>query len=253
MDSRITKLMNYGDRLARIEEKRYLLLRFLREEIYTSLDVVSSLLNIESRQGVHKTLIALERDELIRRARVVAGGRVYTLWGITPTGQMMSFELGHEIPLERYFEPSRIPVNILEHTLDKQRLRLRALRAGWQEWTDVDRDGGKWEKGQGRPDALALDPDATRWAIEVERTCKTKKRYEVILADRLQQVRAGIFDKVLWVSPTINLSRRVEILIRKHRRRCARRSWAQSPAPWRGSVGAGCNTRRHCARRCPCS
>ena len=27
----------------------------------------------------------------------------------------------------------------------------------------------------------------------------------------------------------------------------------RAPAPWRESAGAACNTRRRCARRCPCS
>ena len=38
----------------------------------------------------------------------------------------------------------------------------------------------------------------------------------------------------------------------RRRRRPFRRSGARPPSRWCGSAGVGCNTRRRCARRCPC-
>lgn len=195
------KLLPPAERAARVAEKREKVLRFLKDEIFTNRIVAQQLLGLNSRQAVYTTLGGMERDGLIKRDTLpLPGGHQITLWGITPAGQLMAFNPNTEAYNDRYFEPGRVGLTVLDHTLDLQLLRLQAEAAGWTGWTLGDRIG-KWQKGQSRPDAVATDPQGVRWAIECERTIKTRKRYEAILKDRLLAIKQGAVNKVAWLCP----------------------------------------------------
>lgn len=201
-------------RQKRVHEKQTALLRFLRAELYTTAAIAAYVLGLDSRQAVHKTLTKMERDCLLCRATVTApSGKKTTLWGITAHGQGLAFlpDEGEQIE-SRTFEPGRVGLTVLEHTLDTQRLRLVAERAGWIDWTNADRMG-KWQADQKRPDALATLPDGRRAAIECERTIKTLKRYESILASYLQALKRGEIQLVIWTSPTPELATRLRVIL----------------------------------------
>lgn len=203
------------ERTARAAEKRRLLLRFLRDELYTTADIVALLLGLKQRQAAYVTLASMERDGLLRREQVQTpdGWRV-TLFGITPHGQAFAFDhAAGEAPVDRCFEPGRVGLTVLRHTLDLQRLRLACMAAGWRDWIAGDRVA-EWTAGQGRPDAIVTSPSGQRFAVECERTIKTTKRYQSILADRLQAARRGDFDKIVWVCPTAEQAARLATIIR---------------------------------------
>lgn len=196
-------------------QKKQLLLRFLKDELYTTQDIVGLLLSIGSRQAVHKTLTGYEKSGLIRRTSVTLSdlSRV-TLWGITPNGQGWAFDPKLDSkPNDRFFEPSRVAVSVLRHSLDIQRLRIMAERAGWTEWTPCDRTNGKWRSGIKRPDVIARDPHRFIIAIEVERSFKSHKRYETILSGYLMSLRRKEVDRVVWISPTTDFSDRLKSII----------------------------------------
>lgn len=195
-------MTRHADRLARGAEKRQLLLRFLREEIYTTPAIIGLLLGIAARQAVHKTIAAGVRDGLLASERISLGdGRKVALVGITPTGQALAFDPKTEQHNPRYFEPGRVGISVLAHTLDLQCLRIACERAGWLDWLTVDREG-YWQPGRGRPDVIATAPNGERVAIECERTIKTLKRYEVIVAERLQAIRAQRYARCIWTCGT---------------------------------------------------
>ena len=208
-----SKLMLPTERAARTAEKRQLLLRFLRTNYYTTADIAGLLLGITSRQGVHTTLSAMERDDLLRREVVEANSRRWTLWGITPHGQAMAFDPANgEQPERKYFEAGRVGLSVLAHTLDLQRFSILAERAGWTDWQFGDQLE-KWQAGQSRPDALLTAPGGVRIALECERTIKTVKRYEAILSDRLQAIKRGEFARCLWLCPTRDQATRLKTII----------------------------------------
>jgi hypothetical protein len=64
-----------------------------------------------------------------------------------------------------------------------------------------------------RPDALAASPTGKRVALEVERTMKTTKRYEIVLVQYLKLLKADELDLVVWASPTEDFSRRLRSII----------------------------------------
>ncbi len=208
-----TLIASPSERAARTSKKRQALLRFLRNNYFTSADIAGSLMGIASRQGVHTTLIAMERDNLLRREKVEANGRKWTLWGITAHGQALAFDPDSgEQPESKYFEVGRVGLSVLAHTLDLQRLSIVADKSGWTDWQFCDRLS-KWQAGQSRPDALVRSPDGIVYALECERTIKTVKRYEAILVDRLQAIKRGNFAHCVWLCPTRDLSERLRAII----------------------------------------
>jgi len=199
-------------RSSRRVEKHNLVKRFLRQHIWSSQAVLQKVMGLESRQAAHKTLSQMEIIGLVRSHQFNALGGDITLWGITPHGQVMAFDPENESPYSAYFEPSRVSEQAIRHQLDLHNLRLEAEACGWSNWTDGDRLG-VLEKSAKRPDALVKDLQGLKLAIEVERTFKTIRRYESILVSYLKMLRAGQISKVVWVSPTQDISDRLKKLI----------------------------------------
>jgi hypothetical protein len=206
-------MASYADRCARRAQKSAAVLRFLRQEIWSSQEVLGLLMDLKSRSAVHKALTLMAAEELLHRHTVIGlGGGRLTLWGITPHGQAMAFELGTETPAQAYFEPGKVAEQTIRHGLDLQRLRVQAERAGWQDWVNGDRltvllKGGK------RPDAIALAPSGIKTAIEIERTIKTTRRYEQILASYLMALKAEEVGQVIWLTPTEKLAKRLQVIV----------------------------------------
>src|SRR6185312_6901653 len=159
------------------------------EELWSTARVLGEVMGLRARQAVHRSLQQLKDAELLRRQTYTILGHPLTIWGITAHGQACAFDPATEEPVSAYFEPSRVSALTLAHAIDVQKLRVAAERAGWKDWKNGDRlravRDGK------RPDAIAVSPRGIRTAIECERTMKTTKRYEVILAHYLQSLRRG--------------------------------------------------------------
>jgi hypothetical protein len=212
MPSRENLLISAEARAERREAKRRAALRFLRQHLWSTQDILQVVMGLNSRQAAHKGLVVFEEAGLIRRHTLDALGGPVTLWGITPHGQACAFHLGTEAPLPAYFEPSRISEQTARHQLDLQRLRLRAEAAGWKDWTDGNRIGDVGKEGK-RPDAIVTDPLGRCTAIECERLMKTVKRYERVLAGYLRAIKAGTVARVVWVSPEPEIAARLRAII----------------------------------------
>lgn len=202
-------------RLERRVERQQQVLRFLRGEIWSSTELLGQVMQIKTAQGSHKALLSMAHEKLICRHQVgVFGRKALSIWGITPHGQAMAFDLESEEPLSAYFEPSRISLSSMEHHLDVQRVRLIADRAGWVDWVPGARLGRSAPDSK-RPDAIARSTDGVMVAFEIERTIKSYKRYEAIMSHYLQEIKAGEFGYVQYLSPTVNFSRRLERVFKK--------------------------------------
>ncbi|OZB65572.1 MAG: hypothetical protein B7X31_01895 [Thiomonas sp. 13-66-29] len=191
--------MSFAQRMQRVEQKQNIILRFLRDEIYTTQKIAQMLLGLSETQ-TKQTLIGMEKVELITRKQVeTQSGWNPTLWGITPHGQGMACS-DNELPIDRYFQPGRVGLSILRHTIGLQQMRIQAEKAGWTAWTNGDR-AAEFD-AESRPDALATDPGGIVWCVEYERTMKVKSKYQAILFARLRSIKAGKYQRVVWVSDT---------------------------------------------------
>lgn len=186
---------SFQERQIRTDQKRRTLLRFLRDESWSNLANLAGVAGI-TEPAMFKTLCQMERDGFILRHKVVQ--LRMSLWGITPKGLLFAWD-EHEHMVQRpHFEPSKISIVTIHHYLDTQRARLAAEGIGWSQWLP----GNRLQKGiKKRPDAVATSPSGQRIAIEVERSIKTTKRYEAIIAAYLQMIKQGDYAMVHYVCP----------------------------------------------------
>ena len=87
MGAHMNLLAAPADRRARSAQKVGAVLRFLRQEIWSSQDILGGVMGVDSRTAAHKNLARMEDEGLLRRHKVEGlGGGAITLWGITSHG-----------------------------------------------------------------------------------------------------------------------------------------------------------------------
>ena len=198
---------DYKGRMARVQEKQRTVLRFLRQETWSNVENLGRVMGISSRQGVHRTLVSYESKGWLRRSAFKLDRYTIDLWGITPTGLALSFDEGEEFQEYPNFEPSRISLTGVWHHLDTQQVRLSLEESGASNWMCCDRgEFYRAFKVKHRPDGL-VSWKGLRYAIETERTLKTKKRYQQIAAGHLLAIKAGYWDRILYCAPSEALRR----------------------------------------------
>lgn len=194
---------SYQQRCARVQSKREIVLRFLRDETWSNLTNLANVLG-SSEPAAFKTLQQLERDGYLLRNKVTS--LRISLWGITPQGLVFAWTEDEIMQIRPYFEPSKLSVMTIPHYLDIQRARLIAERAGWINWIPGNRLPKDIKK---RPDAMATNTENQIVAIELERSIKTLKRYEAIFAIYLQMMKRDEYAKVHYVCPDASFAPRL--------------------------------------------
>ena len=200
-------------------QKQSKILEWLKTETYSSPDILSLEVGLAHRQSLHKVLVTMQEQGVIRHAKVPVVGGHQTLWGITEHGQALACDLSkNETPSPKIFEPGRISALRLRHILGLQKMKWQALQAGWTGWKNCDRGvkpQGKSEKLRHRPDVLVIDPAGLVIAVELELTFKTVKRYaeEVIQSHARQIYVEKSYQNVLWVCPTAEHLQRMKGLL----------------------------------------
>ncbi len=185
-----------AQQVLRIAEKRSLILDWLKTEGHSSCEILSQVLGMKG-QGAHNTLKAMERDGLLRSEDLPTGYKKQIIYGLTPHAAALASDFSNDVIIN-YFEPSRVSAWTIQHSLSIQRLRLNLEAVGWTSWKSdrqCKREGqqSQWLKV---PDALAINPQGERVALEVERTYKSLKRYPDITAAYLQMLKQGHIAKV---------------------------------------------------------
>lgn len=190
--------MTHAQRLARAEDKRSALLSFLASgEVWTVIDVAAQVMGVSRRRAMD-ALAAMERDHLITSETLCVASRATALYGITPHGAAVADAFDCTA-----FEKGRTNPSWVEHRVAGQRMRLSAEAEGWTNWTPertirVRAAAEGWRK---LPDAVATSPAGDVTAIEVERHCKTPKRYAELWLAYLQDMKANRFKRVHFVCP----------------------------------------------------
>lgn len=207
-------IQDYAARMQRAADKKRLIMRFLRDEIYTTLGVISLLIGVDER-GTRASIASLEKEGLVKRHSVSVYESLppVVIVGITAHGQAMSYDLESEKMVEKVFEVGRFSRQNLQHTIDMHRLKVGAESAGLvKKWVNGDRLKTLPAKVK-RPDAVVLTISEQRMAIEVERTIKTPKRYIGILENHLAAIAVGKWQKTIWVCPNTQIEERLKRLI----------------------------------------
>jgi len=204
-----TLIFSHDERKKKIKDKRDIILGFMRDETYTIGLVLMELLGFKNIQNVNSTLKKMEKDNLVKRASIdVTYGRPITLWGITETGIHYAFGLDEPFQPRPSFSPSKVKPITLQHRIDLQLVHVRAINAGWTDWIPGHLMG-KRVAGMKLPDAVAINPRGEKIAIELERTCKSRKRYAEILVSHLMEKKVGQWQKIYYLCPTEDFAARV--------------------------------------------
>lgn len=205
----------HAERAARTEEKRARLVEWLRDEKFTDYQTAGAVLGVTPK-AAYKTLTATDRDGITERHRV---GRS-SVWSLTMRG-LLEY-MGPEDDPQGLFD-ARISEATVLHTLAIQRARLAAEAAGWTAWkaeriikreAQTAREAGTASPWMKQPDALGVTPSGVAVAVEVERTPKTPKRYQAIMADYLQMAKAGTLHEVHYITETARMRDGLERLFR---------------------------------------
>ncbi len=194
------------ERERRRQAKRDRVLRWLRLNTWSTADVLRQVAEVGSRQATHGLLHGLCRDKLIRKTAIAGEyGPPTQVWGITAHGAAIAAQDNEPISA-RTFEPSKVNPVTMTHTLDVQRLQLRAEAAGWK-WKPI---AGELSRSEAKyADAVATRPDGQKVAIEAERTVKTVKRYTEILVSHLEARKQGKWDWIYYLSHEAGIRDRV--------------------------------------------
>lgn len=192
--------MPHAEKLARSQSKRDLVLKFLSKgEVYLTTDVACELLGL-SRPTALATLKKLEALGCLKAEAMMIPWndhpRNTVLFGITPTGLA---HVGAD-PTAPVFEPGRTNPLYVQHHRQCQLLHVRALTLDWR-WISERTLRDKNVKLTKIPDAIGLDPDGKRVALELERTVKSNKRYAQIQEQYLADLKKGKIDRVAYVCP----------------------------------------------------
>lgn len=200
-------IRSYSERMAKKQDNETEILRFLKDEIFSTAEILSKVLNYTAASTVYSTLNRMCVNGLLSTEKVDIGGyRPFKLYGITQHGTVMVME-DHDDPFKlKAFEPSKITLSTLEHRLDIQKIRLLSRNLGYQ-WKSTS--NLKLEKGQKYPDGL-MRRDGMIWAVEIERVAKSPKRYREITEIYLNQITQNSWSGIVYLFPNEQLRDRVK-------------------------------------------
>jgi len=177
-------------RVARAQEKRRLVLHFLRDEIWTNADIIGQLLRV-SYPAAHTLMRAMGRDGLTTSSEMFVrskrGAQRTVLHGITAQGLAYAWDIGEAQESRHPWEPSKTNPLFVPHNVETQRARVRAEQLGWHSWRPA-----RSLMGLGLPklpDGEITDPNGVSVAVEIEREIKTDKRYEAVIGAYIAQIK----------------------------------------------------------------
>jgi hypothetical protein len=189
---------------ARIEQKRDRVLRWLADEQFTTAKVLEQVLELQWN-AVRKTVASMVRDNLVDLQEVHWNDFKLRLIVLTAHGAALVD------PQSESYQQGRVASSSIAHSIDVQRARLLFEKAGWSAWTSERRlreeaarevragvrvGDRAWPKV---PDAVGTSAKGHRVAVEMERTIKTSKTYELIAGQYAAMFDRGVVNQVQYV------------------------------------------------------
>lgn len=195
----------------RADEKRTLVLKFLRDEIWTVIEVMAALLGVKysAAAALAKTM---QRDGLVISSELfIPGGRgtkKVKLLGITPLGLAYAWDLDEISQSRQPWEPSKTNALFVQHQVDTQLARIKAAQNGWHDWKPT-----RLLMNQGLPklpDAQAIDESNSVVALEIEREIKTDRRLEAVVGAYISEIKINQrWDRVDYICPDADFAARL--------------------------------------------
>ena len=205
----MNQLLTPVERKERIKEERNLILKFLRYETYTHIEIVKILINVSSVQAAHQTLNKMIRDKLIKKAQIdVSYGRSISLFGITNNGLAHAFDLDEKFENRPTFQPSKVKSTMLQHKVQVQMFIVKSIEYGYS--NVINADLLNLRKSECKVPDLTANMKGRVIAVEIELTIKSRKRYADIVVSHLLSIKNGQWDEVHYIVPTNDFKSRLE-------------------------------------------
>lgn len=187
-----------------------LILNFLSVERWATAQVLHRLCQFRHLVQTHR-LINKMSDQGLLNVDHIKDGATYKVAFITQHG----FSMVNEYDAMLLFKPmtiSRISMNSFYHSIDLQNLHVCCFYKGFDNYLKPDYLNR--QKGLHYSDATAVLKNNI-YSFEIERTVKSIKRYEYILGHYAEQIRNDECHKVLYLSPSIGIVKRLKMIFNK--------------------------------------
>ena len=196
-------------RQQRIELKKQRLLSWLVDFTWTTPSIAGQVMGLQARSAIHKTLNMFEQQGLIRHSQIpFLMGRDITVFGITIDGLLWCDNEDDQFNSKPVFDPARVSISTFQHRLDVQRCRLKITEMNVTKWLA---ENNLPKSLSYRPDAIIHNTDLNV-ALELERSAKTRKRYQQIIVQHLRQIKQGHYTQVHYVSTIDGFAERLQRL-----------------------------------------
>ena len=203
---------SYEQKERRRADTRLQICKLLRDEFYTVTEVIIYLCGYRSRQGASKVLNQMVREGLLVRYQIKSlGGRGLVLWGITKYGACYYLR---EEEIERrikYFDASKVSLSTLEHKIEIQNTKIFLEQNDFMFFSLKE-----FDFRSKKPDLLFSNFDQDDYyAVEVEFTIKSKKRYIEIFKQYFQDKQYlqlsmnENLEQVFWLTKTESDAKRL--------------------------------------------
>ena len=176
--------------LKKKQETTKKILNWLYEFKYSKISILQKVTGL-TRPGLGEALKKLKNDGLVNQLKPSLP--LKTVWGITWDGIC---EIGHTDE-NRRFESSKFNELTAIHHYNLQELKLLLLEKGVTMTATKRAHIGTTHK---TPDGI-IKRDNQIIAIELERTVKTKQRYQIIWGNYIEEIRNGRYSAVQYFLP----------------------------------------------------
>ena len=179
-------------------------LSFLLCEKFTTASIIHQLLDLKTLRSVRKLVQRMVQKGLVYKHDVSPN---FSVFGITNEGIIKAQKDLNKIEVWSYFEPSKINYLTVNHALDIQKVHIACINLGLD--FTLGKELGSRAKADKIPDAI-IDFNGKKICIEVERTMKTKRRYQNVIAHYMDEVILKKVNQVLYVCPTESVRHQIK-------------------------------------------
>jgi len=206
-DSGDNLIHSYSERMLKKTQNEQTILRFLKDEKFSTAEILSKLLGFKMVSPIYSTLNRMVKNGVLSTYPITHFFiQTVNLYGITQQGITRSLNDNDNPFRIRPFEPSKINLNTLRHRLDIQRISIEANKQGYN-WCSLNNI--KLNKGAKYPDGL-MRKDGIVYAIEVEKTPKSPRRYKEIIEQYINQMSVSGWKKIIYLFPDEQMRDRVK-------------------------------------------
>lgn len=178
-------------------ELEMVVLKFLHTETYSNFKNLLELTRID-KSNLSRLLKRLAKKNMLKKHELIFDTHNVLLWGILDEGIHQVADL-ENAPLN-HFQPKKMSISTINHTLMNQRVRIATHHLGWRHWENSDRKKfiSKYPVKH-RPDSIVTNPNGIVMAIETELTLKTALRYRSIVQSHVEAMKNKLWHNVIYV------------------------------------------------------